>query len=187
MAASDISDASAAFQLRHHPVECRQPIADQIVLIAGAEKPSSRAEQTGALVAPRDATAVLERGLDFFQVGLDRRHSAERANHGDRAVINRKDHRLFWRQCELLGGRIIRKVVGGGMVRCPFPQISLIHPRFSGKLVSGHWSFLMQSLIETERITDLDKRYTYCTTKIIQHLADKLMQLSFVHFCSLQV
>src|SRR5215469_554796 len=116
-----------------------------MVLIAGPEKSGHCTEQAGALLAPRHAAAVLESGLNFIKVGVDRRHTPERANHVDRAVVHRKDHRLFWRQRELLGSRIIRKVIGCGMVRCPFPQIPLVHPRFSGKLLSGHWSLLMQS------------------------------------------
>lgn len=84
MTASDISDATATFKLGDHPVESRQPFADDVVLVAGPEEPGDGAEHAGALIAPCHTTAVLESGLDFFKVGMDRCHTAERANHVDR-------------------------------------------------------------------------------------------------------
>src|SRR6516164_2245034 len=48
-----------------------------MVLIAGPEEPGDGAEHAGALVAPRHAAAVLESGLDFFEVGMDRGHTAK--------------------------------------------------------------------------------------------------------------
>jgi len=64
----------------------------------------------------------------------------------------------------------------------PFPEIPFIHSRRSRQFFDRHRSFFVQSLIQTERIAHLDQSYAYRATQIIKHLADELMQFSFVHF-----
>jgi hypothetical protein len=57
-----------ALQFGDDAVERRQPVANQVVVIARAEKPCDSTEQAGGLISPRYAAAILEGRLDFFLV-----------------------------------------------------------------------------------------------------------------------
>src|SRR6266550_3827465 len=46
----DIGHLGAALQFIYDPVECRQPVAHQIVVVAGAEEPSDRTEEATGVV-----------------------------------------------------------------------------------------------------------------------------------------
>ena len=66
MAAADIGDLGAPLQFGDDAVERREPVADQIIVVAGAEKPRHRAEQAAGLIAPADTPPpVLNAGWTF--------------------------------------------------------------------------------------------------------------------------
>src|SRR5437762_3528008 len=181
MPATDIGYASTAFELGNDTIQGRQPFADEMILIARSEEPCDRAKKAGRLVTPGYPTAALKGCLHFVLVAVDCDHGIERADHVDGAVIHCEHHCLFRRQCELLRGRVIRKIVRGRVVRCPFPQIPLVHPRFSGEFFNRHWASLMQGLVKTEGVAHSDQCDAYRTPEIVQHLPYELMQLCFIN------
>src|ERR1700732_4377455 len=66
VAAPDISDFGAALQLVYDPVERGEPIAHQIVVVAGAEKTCYRAEEAARVIAPRHAPAGRKHRLNLI-------------------------------------------------------------------------------------------------------------------------
>lgn len=63
MAAADVGDAGAAFELLDDAVERGQPLVDNVGLVAGPEEARDGAEYAAGAVAPADATAFDEGGL----------------------------------------------------------------------------------------------------------------------------
>src|SRR6516225_1529297 len=63
LTAPDIGYPAAALELFDDAVQRRQPVAHQIVQVAGAEKLRYRAEEAARLVTPSHAAARLERRL----------------------------------------------------------------------------------------------------------------------------
>src|SRR6516165_10019857 len=88
VAAPDVGDAGTAFELGNHPLQCRKPLADEMVLIAGTEEPRDGTEQTRRLVAPGDAATLLKSGLHLVLVAGEGDHGVERADHVDGAVLD---------------------------------------------------------------------------------------------------
>ena len=79
MAAAHIGDLCPGFQLRLHAVERRNPRAEKIGVIAGAEKPFGAAEQALVVFVPADAAAGLERRGDLVLIHPQRLHHLESA------------------------------------------------------------------------------------------------------------
>jgi hypothetical protein len=84
VAAPDVGDAGTAFELGNDPLQCWKPLADEMVLIAGTEKPRDGTEQARRLVAPGDAATVFESRLHLVLVAGKGDHGVERADHVDR-------------------------------------------------------------------------------------------------------
>src|SRR3546814_15874616 len=61
MAATDIGDAGASFELGLNPVERRNPLRDQMRGVARPEKALGAAEQAGVVLVPADAPTLPER------------------------------------------------------------------------------------------------------------------------------
>ena len=106
-----IGYSAAALELFDDTVERRKPVAHQIVVVAGAEEACHRTEEATRLLAPGHPGTRLELRLDLFPVFEHCHHHIERADHGDRAVLNRKDHGLLRRQGEFLRCRVIGYIV----------------------------------------------------------------------------
>src|SRR5215813_582396 len=111
MAAANVGDLCAALKLRNNPIQCREPRADQIVVVAGSEEPSDRAEETGCMVAPRHPTTSLEDGLDLILAVNHRGHQVKGSHHEDGAFFDGEYRRLLWRQGEFLRGAVIGQVI----------------------------------------------------------------------------
>lgn len=77
MAASDIGDVYTALQLFDHAVECWQPGADQVGVVAGPEEAFGAAEQTGAVIVPAEPLARTEGLPDLLLVQPQRRDDLE--------------------------------------------------------------------------------------------------------------
>src|SRR6516225_5457556 len=93
VAAPDVGDARTAFEFGNDSLQCRKPLANEMVMIAGAEEPRDGTEQARRLVAPSDATTLLERWLHFLLVAGEGDHGVERTDHVDWTVIDSKHHR----------------------------------------------------------------------------------------------
>jgi hypothetical protein len=179
--ASDIGDFGTALELFDDTVERRQPVAHQMVVVAGAEKARDRAKETARVVAPRHAGAGREHRLDLILALGHPGHQVERPHHIDGAVLDREDHRLFRRQGEILRRRVVGEIVRGCLMRQPFAHIALIDSSLGSKLVYGHRAALVQSLVEPQRIADPDQCNARRAAEIRQHLSHKLMQFRVVN------
>jgi len=63
----------------------------------------------------------------------------------------------------------------------PIPANTARSPRFGGKLLGGHWTFLMQSLIEAERVSHLDERDTGRKNYLTEHRLVPLLCTDDLH------
>ena len=68
VAASDICNAGAAFELFLDAFQCRDPFRQQMRAIARAEKSLRAAKQTGVVLMPSDPVASAERRLDLGEI-----------------------------------------------------------------------------------------------------------------------
>jgi hypothetical protein len=102
--------------------------------------------------------------------------------HLHRAVLDRQHHRLLLGQSEFLRLWVIGEVVGGRLLRRPFAQVAFVEPARGGQLRDRHRPLRLQRLVETDGIADADQSNARGAAEIAEHLADKLVQLVFVHF-----
>ena len=66
-----------------------------------------------------------ECGFDV-RLGVDHRGGKiKRAGQINRAVLDRKHHRLFGREAEALAGGIVSGIAVGGLRQCPFAHVAL--------------------------------------------------------------
>ena len=66
MATPDIGDFGTTLQLFDNTVQRGEPIAHQVIVIAGTEKAPHGAEEAALVIAPRRAPAGLEHCLDLI-------------------------------------------------------------------------------------------------------------------------
>src|SRR3546814_13994608 len=65
VAAADVGHPGAALQLVDDAVQRRQPLGDEMRLVAGAEEPLDPAEEAVAVIAPAQAAPVLKASVSF--------------------------------------------------------------------------------------------------------------------------
>ena len=95
MAAADVGDLRAAFELLLHAVERRDPLGDEVARVAGAEEALGAAEQPVVVLVPAHALAAAERLGDAVLVGVERGDQLEGAEDVERAVLVGERERLL--------------------------------------------------------------------------------------------
>src|SRR3546814_7084663 len=86
MAATDIGDAGASFELGLNPVERRNPLRDQMRGVARPEEALGAAEQAGIVLMPADAPTRPERLRDLRLVAEHASDEVERAGKESRSA-----------------------------------------------------------------------------------------------------
>src|SRR5215510_9613576 len=125
MPAPDIGYLRAPFELLDNPGKGREPLADEMIVITRPEEARDGAKHAASLIAPRDTTTLLEGNLDLGLIIQQGRHYIEAAHHVDGAILDCKHHRLFGRQREPAGLRIVGKIVRSRLLGQPFAQVPL--------------------------------------------------------------
>src|SRR5262249_32763609 len=132
--APDIRRLRAIGQARVRPVESRDPGLDEVATVAGREEPLGPAEQARVVVAPRDAAAALERGLDLRLIAVRGLDQIEGAADVARAALVGQAERLLLGEGVLAVLRVVLDVAARGLVQEPFLQVPLAAAGFSGKI-----------------------------------------------------
>src|SRR5271166_3418873 len=166
MAAPDVGHLGAALQLVDDAVKRGEPIAHQIVVVAGSEKARRRTEEAACLIAPGYPGTGLECWLDLLPVFEHRCHYIECPDHADGTVFDGKDHGLLRGQGEFLRCWLIGNVVRGRLMRQPFAQIALVDAGCGSELGYGHWAALMQGLVKSQRVADAHQRNAGGTAEV---------------------
>ena len=137
VAAADVGHLGAALELVDHAVERRQPLAQQVRLVAGPEEPLDAAEQAVAVLAPADALAGLEGLGQLRLVGEHGGQRIEAARHVDGAVLVGEHGGLLGRQRERAGRRVVGDEAGRRLRGQPLAHVALVRAGLGGELGRG--------------------------------------------------
>ena len=116
MAAADVGDERAAFELRLDSLERRNPRRDQVRGVARAEEALGATEQVVVVLVPADARAAAESLGDLRLILRQRGGNVERSGHERWAALLRERKRLLGRKRETLAVRIVGDIATGGLV-----------------------------------------------------------------------
>src|SRR5262245_61610855 len=111
MSATDIRDARSSLELLSDTLQCRNPRGHKLVVITGSKEARDGAKHAAGLVAPGDATTVLENSLNLGLVVRECRHEIKPTRQIDGAGLDGEDHRLLGRQRKRRRFRVVRQIV----------------------------------------------------------------------------
>ena len=95
MAAADVGDLRAAFELLLDAVERRDPLGHEVRPVAGPEEALGAPEQAMVVLVPAHALAAAERLEDPIFVGVQRGDRVVDAEDVERAVLVRQRERVL--------------------------------------------------------------------------------------------
>src|SRR4051812_43633529 len=157
VAASDVRDEPALLQLLLDASERGNPRTRQVAHVAGAEESRGADEEVWVVVAPEDASALLECLRDLR---LRARHSlddVEASADVEGALLVRERHGLFGREVEASARRFVGDVAARRLIDEPLTHVALDRPRALGKLGGSLWPTFGQSLVEAEPLAYVDE------------------------------
>jgi hypothetical protein len=126
MAAADIRGACPSLKLVHNAIERRQPLADQMHVVAGAEEALATMEQTLIVLAPFHALTsaeILKRALAHVEEILDKQI---RTRQIDRPCRVGHAERLLRVQMVFINGGIVVDVAARGLIAEPLTNVALV-------------------------------------------------------------
>ena len=180
-AAADVGHLRARLQARQHAFERRQPGLSNGIDVARPEERADGAEQAAGAVTPGDAAAAAEGGLDL---GLALDHGGaevEGAGEIDRAVLDRKNHRLLRRQAETCRGALVVDVAVGSLGERPFPHVALRQSGSCGEFGGSRGALVMERVEQAQPIADPRRRHAEGAAEIAEHLADQGIEFVVVY------
>ncbi len=145
MAAADVGDFGAGLELRLYAVKRRDPVVDQVRLIARAEEAVGPAEQALGMIAPWAPLAGLERLGRFFMPGELRNDQLEEALHARRLALAGEDQRLFGRDREGLVVGVMLDIARRTNRSEPFVEVFGVEAGLGGELVDRHRAWRRQA------------------------------------------
>ena len=113
---ANVRDLGAAFEFLAHAVERRDPLGDEMGLVAGAEEPFGAAEEAVVVLVPPHPFARPERLGDLLPVGVERLDQLERTQHVDRALLVGERHRVLVRERVPVRLRVVGQVAACGLI-----------------------------------------------------------------------
>ena len=176
VAAADIGHRRAPLELGDHAVERRQPLADQMRVVAGPEEPLGAAEQAGMMLVPADALAGAEGLGDLGLVVEHRGDDLVGAGQEGRPALIGEHGGLFGGHVEALGGGVVGDVAGGGLRGQPFAQIAFGETGALGQLL-GVGGALGERFVDAEAVAENDQRRAHRGAHVADHAAEKLLKL----------
>ena len=176
MATADIRDLNSRAQPLLNAFQRRYPIAGDVGLVAGPEKPLRSAKETVMMVSPRYSGSCAKTFSDNRLIVVDRGDGVESSRHRGRTAWIGKNCDLFRREEELRAFSVVGNVAGGDLGTQPLTQLSLVETGLPGKLLRGCRTRLSQSRIDPETVAKYHKRAIHGSANVIYHLAEELVQ-----------
>ncbi len=183
MAAADVGDGRAALQLVDDPVERRQPIGDEVRVIAGAEEALAPDVDVGVVLVPAVAGPA-PRGLQDLRGVVHRpERDLEEAGQERRAVLVGQRHRLLGRQRVRARARVVRHVAAGGLRVQPLPDVGLARPGAFGEPAGRAGAVGGQVAVVAELVAHHHQRRVERRPHLVHRPEHELHQLVGVDRC----
>jgi len=166
-------------QLAGDAVECRQPFAQQVRVVAGAEEALGAVEQAGVVFAPFHAVAgpeVVSGAIERVEGRLD---DVVGAGQVDRAVGIGQTQRLLGveRVAALVG--YVSHVATGGLVAEPFAHVALVGAGARGEF-GRRGRGLGQRLVQPEAVADQHQSGADRSAQVANSLAEEGIEFVLV-------
>ena len=179
VAAADVHDLGAALKLFGHAVERRQPVGDQVGLVAGAEEALDAAEQAVVVVAPAQLLAGLERRGELRLVVEHRGERVIAAGHADRAILVGEHRGLLRGQregalCGVVGHETGRRLGGQPLAHVALARAGLLREAGRGELLAR------QRAVEAELVAGEHQRRIRRRADLVHHHAEQGLELGHV-------
>ena len=139
VAAADVGDLGAAFELLLHSIQGRNPLADQVGAVAGPEEPLGPAEQPVIVLVPAHALAAAEGLEDLIFVDVQRRDRVIDAEDVERAVFVGQRERVLVGQRVAVALGVVGDVAARRLVSKPLANVALGRARALRHLLRGQW------------------------------------------------
>ena len=161
-------------------IQGRNPRAEQVRHVAGAEEALGPAEQRVVVLAPGHAAAGLEQRGDSRGSPHRRQDDLEAATHRGWRVVGGKRQRLLRREVEPLGLWVVLHVPASRLIDQPFAQIPLYKAGLRGQLLRIDRPGLGHRLVQPELVANRGQRDAAGAPEIAHDFAEERHQFRFV-------
>ena len=183
VAAADVGDLRAAFELLLHSVQRRNPLADQVGAVAGPEEPLGPAEQPVIVLVPAHALAAAKGLENLIFVGVQGRDRVVDAEDVERAVLIGQRERVLIGQRVAVALGVVGHVAAGRLVSKPLAHVALSRARALRHLLRGQRPGVSHRFVQAELLADQHERRADDRPHVGYRLPHKGFELGLVNLC----
>ena len=187
MPAADVGDLGTALQLLLDAVERRDPLGDEVRLVARAEEALGAAEQAMVVLVPAHAAAAAEGLEDLVLIGVQRSDRVVYAEDVERALFVGERERVLVGQRVAVAVGVVGDVATSGLVAQPLAHGSLGDAGALGELFGGERAGSGHRPVQAELLPDDHQRCADDGAHIGDRLAHEGFELRLVDVCSAHV
>jgi len=182
MTTANVGNRSPCFEPFLHPLQCRNPLVDQIRFVSRAEETVSTTELACVLLAPRPSFAGSEYFNGRFMLGKLCNDDLPQALHVRRALFCRKDGNLFRRHIKPFAIVLVIYILIHCIGRQQLLQVSRVNIGDRGYLFRGTRLTISHGPVNASLITDLGKQASERRARVPDDFAGKRIQFFQIQF-----
>ena len=176
MTTANVGNRSPCFEPFLHPLQCRNPLVDQIRFVSRAEETVSTTELACVLLAPRPSFVGSEYFNGRFMLGKLCNDDLPQALHVRRALFCRKDGNLFRRHIKPFAIVLVIYILIHCIGRQQLLQVSRVNIGDRGYLFRGTRLTISHGPVNASLITDLGKQASERRARVPDDFAGKRIQ-----------
>ena len=158
MAATDVGDAGAAFELLDDAGERRKPFRDEVHAVVGAEGALGAAEEAVVVLVPADALASAEALRDARPAVHHGGRGLEDPGHRHRARLVGEDERVLGGQRVAVLAAVIGHEAARGLRVEPLAHVALVRVGARRELAGGDGLGVGHRAVQAELVAHGDER-----------------------------